>query len=534
MKTPARLWILVWTLGLVLLNQLCVGQAPGPAPAPKEDPLSAQIGRALLQQTLGSWWGEVVVVRDGKVIFAQGYGLADENLKPMTPDSLVDVGDLAKQFTAVGVLRLEQAGKLSVDDPIGKYFPDAPEKAKAITLRHILSNTSGFGDRVPLGTVDDMDRDKLVTAIIESPVQHEPGTVFDYCNRAYAIAAAIIEKVSGRPYDEYMRDEVFRPAGLTSTGFLDGEGLDAGRKTARMASLRVGAKKAPLFAPAVTGGWSWSRRGTTGVVSTANDLARWDAVLRTGLLLNDQERQKLLTPVQESYGLSWYIHTTPRATKRVWHGAYSPGYKMLFVSLLDEATTMIVITNEMGEPDAIVGVIEEMLFPPLPEGAKATLNVKGMQFQKDPDGYVLEEKVNWVATGTNDGGVELTMYRASNSLLMASLALKEGTARRCLASMTDIIRFTAESDQPTITGISVGQRGVPEDGTLDYPSVFKVEVRSAFRGRNKDGSEYNDRRPTLVMVDAGGTVPLIVRMDKRDAEQFRDVLSKALGVGPKK
>jgi hypothetical protein len=264
-------------------------------------------------------------------------------------------------------------------------------------------------------------------------------------------------------------------------------------------------------------------------VSTGHDLAKWDAVLRTDVLLNARERARWIEPVQESYGLGLFNHTTQRATRRVWHGGSSPGYKVLFIALLDEATTIIVITNDVGEPDAVVSVIENMLFPPLPESAQASFNVTGMQFDKEAAAYVAQEGLRWDAAAGPNGGVLLTMYRSGSTKPMGTLALSEGSARRCLAAVTDIVRFIHDDPQPTIMAVTVGQTAITADGQADFPNVFKVEVRSAFRGRNPDGSEFNDRRPTLVVIDAGGTVPLVARMDKAASVGLQSALRAGLG-----
>lgn len=504
---------------------------PGQQPADLQR-LGDELNQTVLRQTLGDWWGEVVVVQNGKPVLAQGYGIANETLAPMTVDSLVDVGDLSKQFTAAAVLRLEQMGKLSIDDPITKFFPGAPEAVKAVTLRHILSHTSGLSDRSPVeGGVDDNDRDKLALAILGSGLQHEPGAVLEYCNRAYSVAAAVVEIAAGKPFDQFMREDIFKPAGLTSTGFIDGVGLDKEHRTQRMTSIRVNAPKGPLFAPANAGAWTWARRGTTGVVSCARDLARWDAVLRTDVLLNEAEREKMRTPVQESYGLAIYNQTTSRNTRRLWHGGSSPGYKTLMVTLLDEGTSFIVITNDFGEPDSMINLLEEALYPALPEKATATLYFQGLVYNQQEATYTLDEAVRWVANPGNDGGVQLSMYRAANGLMIASMTLSEGTARRVLANLNDILRFTKETADkplPTMTAITLPKHAAPENAMMDFPQINRIEMRSAYRTKNADGTELMDRRPTLIVVEAGGTIPLVVRMEKASGEQLSQVMTQSL------
>src|SRR5204863_39839 len=155
------------------------------------------------------------------LVMTYSNGLANEDLKPFGEHTLFDLGDNSKQFTCAAALRLEQDGKLSLDDPVAKFIEGVPDKAKAITLRQLLCHTSGLSDRAEIAKPPDFSkRDELAAAVLGTTLAHEPGAQLEWSNRGYNVAAVVIEKASGVPFDDYMRDHIFLPAGMRETGFV--------------------------------------------------------------------------------------------------------------------------------------------------------------------------------------------------------------------------------------------------------------------------------------------------------------------------
>ena len=148
--------------------------------------------------------GALLVEEGGKVVLNKGYGLAvRSNNIPNTADTVFSVGSLTKQFTAAGIMKLEMMGKLNTEDRLDKYFENVPEDKEAITLHHLLTHTSGVVDAVG-PDYQELEREDLVKKVFAEPLQHPPGEEFAYSNAGYSLLAAVIEKVSGQKYEEFL------------------------------------------------------------------------------------------------------------------------------------------------------------------------------------------------------------------------------------------------------------------------------------------------------------------------------------------
>src|SRR5262245_47806759 len=172
----------------------------------------------------GSFAGVVLVVRDGTPVLEQASGLADRARNVANAvDTRFNVGSVAKTFTAVAIAQLVEAGTLSFDDPIGKYLSGfRPEVADRVTIGQLLTHTSGLGDvfmRWHPTAPAQLAVSDLLTRIVEEPLQFEPGSRFAYSNSGYVVLGAVIEAVAGQSYYTYVRAHVFKPAGMTRTGW---------------------------------------------------------------------------------------------------------------------------------------------------------------------------------------------------------------------------------------------------------------------------------------------------------------------------
>lgn len=183
--------------------------------------------KTMLQKdsTSSAFSGDVLLASNGKPVFSESYGLADRDSKtPNTLNTRFRIGSMNKMFTAVSILQLEQNGKLSLDDPLIKFLPDYPNKelAQKVTVRHLLTHTGGTGDffgpefgahRLELRTAED-----YVKLFGSRPLRFEPGSKWEYSNYGFLLLGMVVEKASGQPYYDYVRDHIYKPAGMTSTG----------------------------------------------------------------------------------------------------------------------------------------------------------------------------------------------------------------------------------------------------------------------------------------------------------------------------
>ena len=252
----------------------------------------------------------VIVTREGTPLYRKAYGMADLELGvPMQPDNVLRIGSITKQFTAVLVMMMVEEGKLSLDDPLVEHFPDYPAaQAEGVTVHHLLTHTSGlksytgmeeWGERWR----DDFTPEEMIAFFRDQPRDFAPGESFAYNNSAYFLLGAILEQVSGKSYAELVTERIFEPLGMNSSSYGDPE-----RIVPRRAEGYAGGPGAWRNAPYL----SMTQPYAAGsLLSTVDDLARWDRALSTGELLSAASRERLVTPATlasgESigYGYGW-------------------------------------------------------------------------------------------------------------------------------------------------------------------------------------------------------------------------------------
>ena len=218
----------------------------------------------------------VLVARDGKILFEKAYGLADiENHVPVTAETKFRIGSISKQFTAAAILKLQEQGKLSVEDKLTKYYPDYPRGGE-VTLRHLLTHTSGIHSYTDKpGFMDSVTKpiksDALVKSFENDPFDFDPGQKWSYCNSGFFLLGCIVEKVSGESYEEFMRKTFFEPLGMRNTGVHHSD--------AELKNVALGYDGGPKRAV----NWDMSWAGGAGALySTVGDLYRWNEAIFHG------------------------------------------------------------------------------------------------------------------------------------------------------------------------------------------------------------------------------------------------------------
>ena len=164
----------------------------------------------------------LAVVKNGKAIVNKGYGLANVELNvPVTAETVIRLGSVSKQFFATAILKLAEDGKLSIEDSVHKFFPDAPETWRPIQLKHLMSHTSGLqGKARPITIVIQPDL-VIIKSAYSLPLDFKTGEKYQYCNLAYFMLAEIITQVSKMPWQDYIREKLFIPAGMKNSGMTD-------------------------------------------------------------------------------------------------------------------------------------------------------------------------------------------------------------------------------------------------------------------------------------------------------------------------
>jgi CubicO group peptidase (beta-lactamase class C family) len=289
----------------------------------------------------------IAVIRDGEVIHRKAYGLANLEWNiPLEPDAVFRIASLTKQFTAVAVMMLAERGQLSIDAPIETYLADWPARGRTITIRHLLNHTSGVWSHDSLQIERTKRPNPPVEEVIEliygQPFEFEPGARYSYNNSGYLLLGAIIKAVSGKPYEDFLREEIFAPLGMAHTGILRHE-----RVTPKRAHGYVRGRK--RFHNARLDAMSWSdAAGALG--STLDDLARWDRAIRANRLISAETLETMLasTTMRDGssfpYGFGW--GTAAYEGRRVYHhtGGIS-GFGCQMLHFRDQELTTIVLSN---------------------------------------------------------------------------------------------------------------------------------------------------------------------------------------------
>jgi CubicO group peptidase (beta-lactamase class C family) len=318
----------------------------------------------------------VAVIRGGTVLYAQGYGVADrERQIPVTPQTVFKIGSVSKQFLASGIMILVQEGRLQLDDPVSKFLDGTPDTWSAITLRHLLTHTSGIrreGPRFnPLIRQPDMD---VVRSAYGVPLEFETGTKYQYCNVCYFALAEIIARVSGKPWDVWFREHVFAPLGMSATATTG----DSIPNRARGYDWQNDAYRPAFNYVAV--------RPSGAFVSSVLDLAKWDAALYSGAPLTIASRDQMWTPARLNdgkpveYGLGWALDEEPcselprrragfsecgpnEQAGLVSHGGSLPGFRAAWDHMRRDSLTVIVLTNgDDANTDAFMIGVTKLVF----------------------------------------------------------------------------------------------------------------------------------------------------------------------------
>jgi D-alanyl-D-alanine carboxypeptidase len=284
----------------------------------------------------------LLVVRDGQVVKAAGYGFADiERKTPVTPETVFKIGSISKQLIATGIMLLVQDGRLTVDDPVTRYFPDAPPSWAPMRVRHLLSHTAGLVRESP--AFDPMkarsDAD-IVRALYSLPLRFEPGSKWEYSNAGYYALADIIRIVSGGPWTEFIHRRVFAPLGMNTT-----VPTIVTPKPAAMATGYAGTDNAGGPAP------EWiALRPSGAFISTVLDLAKWDTALGGSTILSEASRRQMWSPAPLNgsgtapYGFGWHIGEFQNR-RVVRHGGGLPGFSSFSMRFVDFPLSIVVLTN---------------------------------------------------------------------------------------------------------------------------------------------------------------------------------------------
>lgn len=492
---------------------------PPPAAAPDLAGIADRIDRAVLQAELGQWWGAILVAKDGQPVLLKGYGLENDKLRPIDGDSVFDIASMSKQFTAAALLQLEMDGTLWLDDAVAKFIDRLPGAADKVTLRHLLTHTSGYSDKDTLQTLAFPNREEAVKKFFAATPQADPGERFEYCNAGYVIAAAVVEKASGVKFEKFVIDRVLRPAGMKNSGFFDGTGIDPSRGTARVIGARSGSPRRMRLA---TDGWGWGLRGAGGIATSLNDLLAWDRALRTDSPLNQRARDEMFGGGNEGYALGWQVALSERG-RVASHSGSTRGYTGSMSRGLDDGWFFVVLTHDGGNPDAIMQRIQRIIFGAGPTGGGAirtnnlTLNEHGLA--------LLEEGVSLAVSREGETVWLSVMSGEAESAKVPMTTKKARDIGRYLAGMSTQ-KGAAPGDGAMTVMLGTAPYEMDGEGVVPLPDAITIDAQPRYKGTGPAGP-MTDERPTLFVRDGAGFMPVIIRMDLPVAAKLGEELRAA-------
>ena len=291
----------------------------------------------------------IAVVKDGQIAYIQAYGDARlEPRAPAKPSMRYSIGSISKQFTATALLMLQEQGKLSLDDPVSRFLPNLT-RANQVTIRELLSHTSGYQDYWPQDYVMPMmlkpaTAQQIMDTWARKPLDYEPGTRWQYSNTGFVIAGAIIEKTTGQPYFQFLRDRIFTPLHMSSVIDFDAHGLTGADPVGYMRYGLGPARVAPAEGP----GWMFAAGE---LAMTAEDLAKWDIALIERKLISPASYKQMETEtllvngVGTQYGLGVSVRSES-GRRLITHGGEVSGFTAANSVFPDDRVAVVVLTNQ--------------------------------------------------------------------------------------------------------------------------------------------------------------------------------------------
>jgi CubicO group peptidase (beta-lactamase class C family) len=321
---------------------------------------------------------EVGIYSRGRVLLVKGYGLANVELDvPVKPETVFQSGSVGKQFVSAAIMMLVEEGKISLDDSVTKYFPEAPASWKPILIKNLLSHTSGLseyesGDRTgpkgPFYLRLDFTEDELATKIEALPIEWAPGSKWAYRNTNYVLLGIIIHKITGKRYDEFLAERIFKPLGMTSTRLISERDIIPNRAAGY--ELDDGQLKNQEW---VSPTFNSTADGT--LYFNVVDLAKWDEALYRTRLLKQASLDRMWTvyplndgkPNPAGYGFAWMMGDQ-NGHRRIEHGGAWQGFTCRIARYPDDSLTVVVLTNlDAGhaDPGLIAHVVAGLADAPL-------------------------------------------------------------------------------------------------------------------------------------------------------------------------
>jgi CubicO group peptidase (beta-lactamase class C family) len=327
---------------------------------PVEEVFQGPIGERsheFLQQMTGEGFsGAVLISRQGQLLLKSGYGYADrDNKLRNTSETLFNVASIAKTFTAAAVLQLEAQGRLSLDDRLGEFLGPFPDAKTSATVHHLLTHTAGLvvrGADLSYGS-----RHSFVESMKEAPIESIPGADYRYTNAGYTLLAAIVEELTGLPFQSLLDRQIFKPACMARTAYVWDSRIQGQRTAVGYAGDTIGQLRATAPEQDV-----WGNRGPGSVATTVGDLYKWTRAIRDTKVLSPESIDKMFTAYVGDEGYGWHVIDSEYG-RLVRRGGGLPGFESSIRWYMDhDVVIVLAINNHLRLRLPVVHGLEEIIF----------------------------------------------------------------------------------------------------------------------------------------------------------------------------
>ncbi len=358
--------ILIIIIGLIPLFTNCKKSNKA-----NNEHLKEKISSYLKQCETNGVSGSFLIAQNQEIIYVDGIGLSDRNKKIKTDkETIFTIGSITKQFTATAILKLQEEGKLTVNDSLVSFFKNIPSDKKNITIHQLLTHSSGIIGNLPNGgDFTPITKENFLTEVFKSNLDFNPGSSYNYSNVGYTLLTIIIEQITQQDYESYLNEVFFKPVGMKNTGYLI-----PNWKTKNISRAYKCQEDRAIF----TEKWkrngnliSYHQKGNGGILSTPTDMYNWYVAIKEHKVLNEKST-KLLTQThvfmntkrKGHYGYGWFIFDTDRNTKKIAHSGYNGVNYSNFIRLPEEQNTVIIYMTSLVRHDTkkIGREIEKLIF----------------------------------------------------------------------------------------------------------------------------------------------------------------------------
>ena len=471
-----KIHLVLTTIALVIIGTLTSNAQE--ISEPKDN--FTKIDNYLRNGTANGFSGAILVIKEGELIINKGYGLANKDSKTLNnPNTIFDIGSNTKQFTSTAILKLVEQNKVTVTDSLNKFFKELPIDKQKITIHQLLTHTAGFSESIGRDFSEISQKD-FFEKLFASKLLSEPGEKYSYSNTGYSILGRIIELASGQPYEAFLNEHLFTPAGMLQTGYLL-PNWDT-KQMSRGYNRNVLDTPSTITRYQETGDVNWHLKGNGGINSTQNDMLLWYKALKTNIILTPESFKKLTTPYPNtsspkstsSYGYGWGVKNTENDRLRISHnGSNGPFAHSLIWYPMEDLYIVYATNANSAKVEGIARVVEKMILDEtyVPEPIKDNVYSFSMNYIKQQSTDKSNELIVLLQDNYADDFTSASLFNTIGNLL---LRLNENLEWALELFKTNVQQYPEDGNLWDSLGDGYKANNLKEDAIKSYQKAIEL------------------------------------------------------------